>query len=128
MGEMGRLAAVAVAAALCALVVRKTAPELGLVLSLCAGAVLLWGAWEALTEVDRLWESLGSAAGMTPALVTPVVKAVGVAILTRLTVQVCKDAGEGGIAGFVELAGTLIGLALCVPLLELVLGEIMKLL
>ena len=44
MPDMLKIAVLGVAAALCAVVVRKSAAELGLVLALAAGAVILSGA------------------------------------------------------------------------------------
>ena len=37
-------------------------------------------------------------------------------ILTRLTAEVCKSAGESGVAAFVETAGTILALAVSLPL------------
>ena len=41
MPDMVKIAAIAVAAALCAVVVKKNVAELGMVLALCAGAIIL---------------------------------------------------------------------------------------
>ena len=41
MSEIGRVAAVAVVAALCAVLTRKAAPEFAIVLALAAGAMIL---------------------------------------------------------------------------------------
>ena len=61
-------------------------------------------------------------------VLAPVVKTVGVAIITRVTVEVCKDAGEGGIAAFVEIAGSAVALYLALPLVRAVLSAITGLL
>ncbi len=53
---------------------------------------------------------------------------MGVAIITRVTVEVCKDAGEGGIAAFVEIAGSAVALYLALPLVRAVLSAITGLL
>ena len=46
---------------------------------------------------------------------------VGVAIVTKLAGEVCRDAGESGIAGFVELAGGVAAILVALPLLKMVL-------
>lgn len=48
------------------------------------------------------------------------IKALGIAVLTQCTADICRDAGESGIAGGVELAGKMEILLLCLPLI----GEI----
>ena len=128
MPDMLRLAAIAVAAALAAAVVRKGAPELGLVLAMAAGAVLLSACLDALSAVRELMDLLSDTAGLSPAVVAPVVKATGIAILTRLSAELCRDAKESGIAAFVETAGAAVALCAVLPLLETVLTMVTGLL
>ena len=128
MTDILKIAAVAIAAALCAAVVKKQVKELALVLALAAGAVILTAALGALESVRALLDELAQLAGLEPAVLAPVVKTVGVAIITRVTVEVCKDAGEGGIASFVEIAGAAVALYLALPLVRAVLTTITGLL
>ncbi len=118
----------AVTAALCAVVVRRQSPELGLVLGLTAGAVILAYSSAALTEIVGMMHTLADTAGLSPAVLKPMVKTVGVGILTRLTAEVCRDAKENAIAAFVETAGACAALLLCLPLMESVLSMIEQLL
>ena len=128
MPDMLRLAAIAVTAALCAAVVRKGAAELGLVLAMVAGAILLSASLDALSAVRDLMDLLSDTAGLSPAVVAPVVKTTGIAILTRLAAELCRDAEESGIAAFVETAGALAALYVALPLLETVLRMVTGLL
>lgn len=123
-----KIAAVAIIAALCAVVIKKQVPELGLVLGLLAGALILSFSVTALTSIKELIETLADTAGLSPAVLTPVIKTVGIAIVTKLTAEVCRDAKEGGIAAFVETAGTASALFVCLPLMEAVLATIGELL
>ena len=43
-------------------------------------------------------------------------KTVALSILTRLTAEVCRSSGEGGLAAFVETAGTILALGAALPL------------
>lgn len=60
------------------------------------------------------------AGGLSPQVAGPVVKTAGVAIVTRLSADFCKDAGEGGLASAVELAGTVLALSAVLPLMTAV--------
>ena len=62
------------------------------------------------------------------AVVAPVVKTTGIAILTRLAAELCRDAKESGIAAFVETAGAACALCAALPLLETVLDMVTGLL
>lgn len=128
MDEMGRIAAFAVVAALCAVVVRKQVPELSMVLVILGGAMILGRALYALTGVRAMLDTLREAAGLSPAVVAPVIKTAGVAILTRFAAELCRDAKEGGLASFVETAGAAIALFLALPLMQTVLSLLTELL
>ena len=128
MPDMVKLAAIAVAAALCAVVVKKNVAELGMVLALCAGAIILSCSLGALEGVKELMDTLADTAGLSPAVLAPVVKTVGIAVLTRVSAELCRDAKEGGIAAFVETAGAAAALLVSLPLLKTVLSMVTGLL
>lgn len=115
---MGKAAAVAVTAALCGAVLRRGAPELALLLSLAAGVWILLAAWDGLRETARLMEELALLAGLDRGVVEPVLKTVVLSVVTRLTSEVCRSAGEGRDASFVETAGTVLALAAALPLVR----------
>ncbi|HJB69226.1 SpoIIIAC/SpoIIIAD family protein [Flavonifractor sp. An10] len=128
MESVVRLAAAAVAAALCAVVVKQHAREVGAVLALAAGALLLGAALGAIEEVRALADELGELIGLSPAVLAPVLKTVGIAILTRIAAELCRDAGEGGIAAAAETAGAAAAVLTALPLLRAVLSTITGLL
>ena len=128
MEVVGKMAALAVVAALCALVVRQSAREVGLVLSLAAGAIILTQALGAVEAIRSLIEELGDRAGLSPAVLDPVLKTVGIAVLTRVAAEVCRDAKESGIAAFVETAGAVMALYVALPLMRAVLDTVGELL
>lgn len=118
--EIWRLAALAVIAALCALVLRKQVPELAVALALAAGCLLLAQAAEAAAAVRGLADRLARQAQLSPQLWGPVWKTVGVAVVTKLAAAVCRDAGENGVAAFLETAGAALALVCALPLAEAV--------
>lgn len=117
-----QLGAIGVAGTLCALTVRKQTPELALVLALVTGGLILYASTQALSQALALLEQLASVAGLSKELLIPLVKTVGISVLTRLSAQICKDGGMESVAAFLELAGSLAALAVAVPLLESVLS------
>ena len=121
------LCALAVTAALCALVLRKSVPELALVLGLAAGVLLLGQAMEALAAVRGLMDNLARTAGLSPQVWQPVVKTVGIGIVTKLASAVCKDAGAGGVAAYLETSGTALALFTALPLVETVFDTLAEL-
>ena len=128
MESIVKIAAIAVTAALCAVAIKKHVPELGLVLGLLAGALILSYSFTALKSVKEMMETLADTAGLSPAVLTPVIKTVGIAIVTKLAAEICRDAKEGAIAAFVETAGAAGALLVCLPLMETVITMITEML
>ena len=120
MDLMGKVAAGAITAAVLGVVLRKNTPELALLLALAAGLWMVALVADGLGAVVALMEELTSLAGLSEELLEPVVKTVALSILTRLTAEVCKSAGEGGVAAFVETAGTVLALVVALPLVRAV--------
>ena len=115
-----KVAAAAIAAAVCAVTVRKQAPELGLALTVCAGAVILLYCSGALSAAIKLMDKLVEAGGLSGQVVEPVIKTAGISIVTRLAADFCRDAKEGGLASAVELAGAVLALVTVLPLMSAV--------
>ena len=128
MSGVVKVAAAAVAAALCAVVVRRQSPEIAPVLGAGACALLVLYCSGALRAVMELADKLAQAGGLSPQVVEPVIKTAGIAIVTRLAADFCKDAKEGGLASAVELAGTALSLAAVLPLMGAVLDVLSGLL
>lgn len=124
---IGQVAAVAVAGAVCAAVIKKQTPDMALVVTLCAVTVILCAAVTALEPVRELMDALGEQAGLSAAVLAPVVKTVGIALLTRICAELCRDAKESGIAAAVEAAGGACALLVCLPLFRAVLEMILEL-
>ena len=128
MGAMAKLAAVGVTAVVLSAVLRKNTPELALLLALAAGLWMLALTAEGLGAVAALIQELADQAGLSEALLEPVMKTVALSILTKLTVAICRSAGEGGVAAFVETAGAVLALTVALPLVRAVaqmMGELL---
>ena len=57
-----------------------------------------------------------------------ILKGLGIVILTQICSDICKDSGEGTLAGNIETVGKLELLLLCIPLIEEILGTAERLL
>lgn len=127
MDMIGQVVAAAVIGAVCAAVVKKQTPDLALIVTLCAVALILGTAMAALAPVRELMDALGERSGLSAAVLAPVVKTVGIALLSRVCAELCRDANESGIAAAVEIAGGVCALLVCLPLFQAVLELILEL-
>lgn len=128
METMAKLAAVGVTAVVLSAVLKKNTPEFSLLLALAAGLWMLTQAAAGLGAAVAMMRELAGQAGLSEVLLEPVVKAVALSILTKLTAEICKSAGEGGVAAFVETAGAALALLAALPLVRAVaqlMGELL---
>ena len=122
-----KLSALALAAALLCLTLKKQSPELALALSLCALALGAGVILSALKPVLNLAASLARRAELEEGLTAPLWKCMGLGLLTELTASVCADAGQNALAKLIELGGGILCLAAALPLLQAVLALIEEL-
>lgn len=120
METMVRIAAVGLTAAVLGTVLKKSAPELALLLVVAAGVWILTLTLDGLGAVATLMEELAGVSGLSEELLEPVAKTVALSILTKLTAEMCRSAGESGLASFVELGGTVAALVVALPLMRAV--------
>ena len=123
-----KLFALGLVTALLALVINKQAPELALALTLCAcatgiGLILSW-----VEPILELAKTLAHRAELDPELTGPLLRCLGLALLTEISAAVCADAGQSALAKLVELGGGVLCLAVSLPLLRAMLALVEALL
>lgn len=123
-----KIAAGAVTAALCAAVLRRNGTEFTLLIMLAAGVWVLMMAAGALGEVITILSRLTRLSKLDIHVIEPVVKVVGLSVVTKVSGEICRAAGEGGIAACVETAGTFLALAAALPLVGAVVEMITEML
>ena len=126
--EILQIAGLGVAAALMAMVIRGSRPEMASLLAMAAGALLFFLAVSRLQAVVAVMQTLTQKAGLQEEYLKVLLKVVGVAYVAEFAAQTCRDAGEESLAAKVEMCGKVLVLAMASPiivsLVELVLGVI----
>ena len=111
------LAGLGVTAALLALTLRAQRPEMAMLLSLAVGLIVFASLSGKLSGIIDVMRALGDTAGLPTGTILLLIRVVGVSYITEFAAQLCRDAGEGGIAAKVELGGRLLVLAMSIPIL-----------
>ena len=120
-------AALGLVGALVGLLLKKNAPELGLALSLAICLMAAGMAMELFAQLKEIIDLARTQTGLSPAIVSPVLKCVGIGVVTRLATDLCKDAGQGAIASAVEMCGAACAMVTALPLIRSLLQMISEL-
>lgn len=109
------------------LVLRRMKEEYAVFLSLFVCTGLTVCAMGILSPAVNYLRSLGENTGIGP-LFTIMFKSAGIAVITCIAADVCRDSGESALGGKVELCGKCTILALCLPLVRAVFEETLAIL
>lgn len=124
---IARAAAAAVIGSILALLLKKYTPELSLLTALAAGVAVAWLSASVCGRVADVLREAAAAGGVSSLYVSPVMKCVGIGLVTNLASQVCRDAGQGTVASAVEVCGTVCALYVSLPLIESLLAVVGRL-
>ena len=111
-----RVTALCLTGALLAVLLHRSGGELALLLSLAVCGVAAMVLIEPLEELRDFWEDAAAWGELPVELFTPLIKTVGIALLSRTGSDLCRDAGEGVIASVLETAGAVAAIAVSLPL------------
>ncbi len=110
------------------LVIRQQRPELALLLSLGLSVIIFLLVVGKISLILDLFRGLAERANINQLYLNTVLKIIGIAYISEFGAQVCRDAGEGAVAGKIEFAGKILILVLAIPIIAVVLDTITKLL
>ena len=113
-----KAAAIGAVSALVGLAIKKSNPEISLLLAMAASAAVLTLALTMLSELRETLRMVMDFTSLQQTLVLPVLKCVAVGIVARLSADLCKDAGQSGLASAVELCGAAAALCISLPLVN----------
>lgn len=103
---------------------RKNSQELGILLTLAACVLIGLLLVQFAEPVVGFLAKLRNIAGLDKTLSEPILKTIGIGLITQIGATVCADAGENAIAKLIEVCGGILALYVSLPLLEAVLSLI----
>jgi stage III sporulation protein AD len=109
-------------------VVKSQRPELAVLLSMAAGAIIFLLVLGKIGSIIEVINELSSQAGISMVYLGTILKIVGIAYIAEFGSQICRDAGEGAVASKIEFAAKILIMVLAVPIVVAVLQSLLKLL
>lgn len=117
-------AVIAVVTVVLTSLLKKSNQELALLLTIAACVLIGLFLMRLAEPVVEFLSKLRSLAGLDKELMTPMVKTIGIGLLTQISATVCADAGENAIAKLVEVCGGVLALYVALPLLQAVIDMV----
>ncbi|HWR09956.1 stage III sporulation protein AD [Sporomusa sp.] len=109
------------------LIIKQQRPELAVQLALTLSTIIFLMVLGKINVVLDLFRDLSEKANISQMYLNTILKIIGIAYVTEFGAQVCRDAGEGAVAGKIEFAGKILIMVMAVPIIALVLETIVKL-
>ena len=126
--ELFRVVGIALIGAIAAVLLRQNRPELGMLVSLGCGIILISMGMNAVQQALEVVQRLMQQGGIDREYATILLKSLGVCIVTQVAADACRDSGETAIAAKIEFIGKLSILGISLPLFAKLLSTITTLL
>ncbi len=122
------LAFFSVAGVICVMAVKKNAPEIGMGMTLLITGIVAFAALTIFRKIQEFMSGVAASAQISNELISPIYKLIGIAIITKLCADMCRDAKETAIASAVEILGGVVGVYMALPLISAVLKLVQSML
>ena len=113
-----KITAVAVCGIFCVLIIKDKNPQGAFAVSVSVSIAILTAVLPTISDVHKRLKSYAGMTGLDDGVFGVLLKVVIIAVVTRLTAEMCRDNGERAVGAQVELAGTAIGMLCAMPLID----------
>ena len=100
-------------------------PAAAMVTALCGGILLLLKVLPYAADLFRSVKEISDASGLQTDYLALVLKVVCIAYIGEFASQICRDAGEGGLARKLDLGVKVVIMVMAMPLLQTILTTVL---
>jgi stage III sporulation protein AD len=101
-----------------ALVIKKSSPEIALIMAFAVVVCIFTSAARLFGALAETIDAAKNMSGLSAAVFTPLLKCVGIGITAKICADLCRDASESAIASAVEIAGSFAAVYAALPLVS----------
>ncbi|MGE5678354.1 MAG: stage III sporulation protein AD [Pseudomonadota bacterium] len=124
--EIMKIVAVGIVAAVLAVLLREERPEIAFIVSIVTGLVIFIFIISKLNSVMTVLKYFAGKANIDVLYFSTILKVIAIAYITEFGAQICRDAGEGGIASKIELSGKVLIMVIAIPILAALMDIMVK--
>jgi len=112
-----KVSAAAICASVLSLIIKKTNPELSVLMSLAVISIIVFAGLSAAEGAAGIIEEIKSILTDCTDYLLPVMKCAGIGIITGCASRLCRDSAQSSVASAVELVGTMCAAAAAAPMI-----------
>ncbi len=112
-----KCAAAALLSSLVCLLIKRTNPEMSMILSAGVIVIIVAAALGFASSLIELAQAVRNISSGADVLITPVLKCVGIGAVTKISAELCRDSSQSSAAAAVDMAGTLCAIGVSMPLI-----------
>ena len=109
---------ISVTALILSLFLKDYNKSVSLILVLFASALLFFKAIGSIGQITDTLKEITDNAGELSSYLKLMLKALGIALITQITADICRDCGETALAGQTEVVAKIVIVAMILPLFE----------
>ncbi len=113
-----KITLVAIVCTVCIVLIRQYKPEISVLVQLAGLAAILFIGFEIVSGVISYLQSVLSQGFIDSAYITLLLKALGIAVVSKIGGDLCRDSGNSALAFGVELAGKAAILTMTMPMIK----------
>lgn len=126
--EIFRIVALGAAGTVLAVTLKKESPQLSMAVSIITGIIIFLQLLGYFSDIISQLYQMTALSGIKAEYISIILKVTGIAYITQIGSEICKDAGESAIGTKIEIAGKVLIAAACLPLVTTLFGTVMDLL
>ncbi len=121
-----KVIAVGIITAICVVILKQVKPEMVIVTIIAGTIVILFLIMEAVGNIFGEYKYLLDKTGLNSGIFTSVLKVIGVGYLVEFAGDICNDAGVGSISQKILLAGKVLIIIMCLPVIKNLINIILE--
>ena len=114
---MEKIIGIALVSVIMAVLLKGYRPEISLAVSLTAMAVMFFMISPYLKTALGSFINLSEQIGLNMKYMAIIIKVIGIAYITQIAVEMCRDAGENALGTKVEICGKIVIIAMSMPVI-----------
>ena len=114
--DIFKIVGLGIISALLCVFIKNSRPEISVILSLATTIIILFYILPFFKQVLLALDNISGLIGIESSYTEPVFKVIGIAYITQIGGDLCRDAGESAIATKIELAGKIAIVSLALPI------------